>query len=469
MRVDTAAFDGLRGIGALQVSLGHFSGHFYYRIRIDFGGATAVVLFLIMSGALMAIAYGPQASETGFARTFWVRRAARIAPLYWASLLPFVPLVLLRPYPLDFNLLAPVIGTVGSTLLAFAAAATFTQTWLYHGMTEHRGINPPLWTLSAQVVGWALFPFLARWLSAPTSTWSLVRGLLRWWVLYVLLSVLAFVAGYHLGVWALPYCTREPLCSWDFGSAQPTDDASGRDWAIGVSYMFGHKTHWAKPPLFVMGMLVGWHATAASLATRPEGHDRRKAELACDALGLLVLSTQVVTLLGTFYPGLSGWIGRHAVGWTGLGEQLGPFTQLFGTRFLLDDILIAPVLALWLFCLTQSPRAWSTRLLSCAALRRLGDVSFGIYVLHYPVLEYYYWARCGIAWLGSPGGPANDVALWEVVPAFALILTLSALATEVIEKPGRKMMQAVFEGVGTSRLASAKDTAPKGQAATLLY
>lgn len=52
-RVHSAAFDCIRGFGALQVSLGHFfSSYVYYHEAggIELGGGNAVIMFFLMSG-----------------------------------------------------------------------------------------------------------------------------------------------------------------------------------------------------------------------------------------------------------------------------------------------------------------------------------------------------------------------------------------------------------------------------------
>ena len=59
-RIPTDAFDCIRGMGALQVSLGHFFtfyADFENAATPEFGGGNAVLMFFVMSGFLMTIGY----------------------------------------------------------------------------------------------------------------------------------------------------------------------------------------------------------------------------------------------------------------------------------------------------------------------------------------------------------------------------------------------------------------------------
>ena len=59
-RIHTEAFDCIRGMGSLQVSLGHFFtfyANFENAATPEFGGGNAVLMFFVMSGFLMTIGY----------------------------------------------------------------------------------------------------------------------------------------------------------------------------------------------------------------------------------------------------------------------------------------------------------------------------------------------------------------------------------------------------------------------------
>ena len=82
------ALTGLRGIAACWVMMGHYRGHhvptpgFLARV-IDHKGL-AVDLFLMLSGFVLANAYGPEDRWRGFC-VFIENRLARIYPLYFVT------------------------------------------------------------------------------------------------------------------------------------------------------------------------------------------------------------------------------------------------------------------------------------------------------------------------------------------------------------------------------------------------
>jgi hypothetical protein len=296
------------------------AGHFYGN-GLEFGGGSAVQLFLVMAGALMAIAYADRVHTPGFDVEFWARRLARIAPLYHLSLLPFIPLVLARPVPLDWNLFAPVIGVGASVVLGFVTSALFVQTWLFHSVMEQRSINSPLWTICALALGYAAFPSLARRLVAPRSCAQMVCALAWLMALYLVLTFAALFGFHQLATWAVPYCERQPLCEWrlcdQHGCASPHGP-------IIFTYLAMHQSHWNKLPIFAMGVVVGMRARAfaplpsSSVDARqssadarqpspdvrlpppssdtPPAHHRHSDEIWCNVCSLAVLTTQLVPI-----------------------------------------------------------------------------------------------------------------------------------------------------------------------------
>lgn len=92
--LDLPAFDVLRGLAALWVASFHywqwnqpFFNELQWPLDIFTNGAKAVGVFVIMSGFLVyqTLLYRPL-DETGL-KNYFLRRAVRILPLYWASLL----------------------------------------------------------------------------------------------------------------------------------------------------------------------------------------------------------------------------------------------------------------------------------------------------------------------------------------------------------------------------------------------
>jgi peptidoglycan/LPS O-acetylase OafA/YrhL len=131
-RID--ALRSLRGIGVLLVVISHFTpGHVAGPSFTTATGTLGVVLFFYLSGYLMerTLARGQRLP------TFAVRRAARILPMYWVSIL--------------------IALTIGPwTLLDAAINAAFlvplTKTELMSGV---------YWTLYIEVVFYVVVPFIA--------------------------------------------------------------------------------------------------------------------------------------------------------------------------------------------------------------------------------------------------------------------------------------------------------------------
>jgi peptidoglycan/LPS O-acetylase OafA/YrhL len=436
----------------------------------------------------MAIAYADRVHAPGFDLEFWCRRFARIAPLYYLSLLPFIPLVLARRVPLDLNLFAPVLGVGASVTLGFAVSALFVQTWIFLGIEEHQGINNPLWTICSLALGYAAFPSLARRLVAPRSCTQMACSLMWLLVLYLALTSAAFFGLYQYGRWAVPYCARERLCEWHWCNLEECADMAHSDGdvlegAFSLAYSATHQTHWVrrclsisrplgfplsgggssrwavtlftlrlhdrdsppqnKLPLFAMGMVVGLRAVAnarlssptdarqpsaddrqasadvsrppPSSEDSPPAHHRCSDELWCNLCSLAVLLT-----------------------------QLGPIGLSPGANFVVHRVVyelgLSPLLAAWLYLITQAPNAAACRMLCWRPLRTIGAWSYGIYCLHWPVLEYYCWGRVGSRWLDQRSA-THVLTPWDALPAAALVLGASALAHYTIEQPCRNALQ----------------------------
>lgn len=102
-----------------------------------------VVSFFVLSGFLLA---QPGAQRGGLGG-FWLRRAARILPVYWLSLLVMTAFTV---YFDDSNPLLRPLNVLANVLLV--------QSWGPRG-TE-ASINLPAWSLSVEVLFYALLPLL---------------------------------------------------------------------------------------------------------------------------------------------------------------------------------------------------------------------------------------------------------------------------------------------------------------------
>jgi peptidoglycan/LPS O-acetylase OafA/YrhL len=200
-------FDGLRAIAAILVLLHHasfysgsmFHGHFdAYLTHADIG----VAIFFLISGFLLyrpfvaaALADRPGPSV----RRFFVRRALRIYPAYWAAL------ILITVF---FGLNVPQSG-----FRTYLEYATLTQ--IYDNFTRATGGISQAWTLAVEVSFYLFLPLYAalmvrlhRRRDARTRVWIEALGLV---VLYAIsigfrLIIFSFHSGriYTLGVYWLP-------------------------------------------------------------------------------------------------------------------------------------------------------------------------------------------------------------------------------------------------------------------------
>jgi peptidoglycan/LPS O-acetylase OafA/YrhL len=165
-RID--CLDGLRGLAAMWVVLGHASLLSGFKIPLIHAPDLAVDLFMMLSGFLMAYHYIErrarepwQAPRTWM--TFWTRRFFRIAPLYYlllmAALLAGPALGTAR------NIIAEVVPGTGTV-----DARYFDQSWqnLLMHVSFVFGFSPayhfrtalPDWSIGLEMAFYAAFPFL---------------------------------------------------------------------------------------------------------------------------------------------------------------------------------------------------------------------------------------------------------------------------------------------------------------------
>lgn len=111
---------GLRGIAVLLVLLYHL-GKYEHRLFTDNAllpaftefGKSGVDLFFVISGIVMMTITAGRFSRPGAAPTFFLRRAARIYPIYWFFTLLYLPVYVFRP-----ELMNRLEGTQGISLVS---------------------------------------------------------------------------------------------------------------------------------------------------------------------------------------------------------------------------------------------------------------------------------------------------------------------------------------------------------------
>lgn len=176
LELDLAPLDGLRGVCSLLVVTGHFftfwspnsTGTPYPVVGIEY--LSPVSLFFLISGFTLVATYhrdlgapGSPLATPAARGAFFRKRVARLAPVYYLSLAvggwPFVAYT-------------PLWTAVSGFAVTLVGAQSLT-------VVVGNDWNGPLWTVSAFVVCYWLFPHLLGWMRThPTrALWAELAGL----------------------------------------------------------------------------------------------------------------------------------------------------------------------------------------------------------------------------------------------------------------------------------------------------
>ena len=149
------ALTGLRFFAASAVVANHFwqtptssqdSGRLYL------GAVAAVTFFFVLSGFILTYVYADVLNSLPVmrgARTFWRARFARIAPVYYLSLLIALP-------PILYSVLVSRVSHFDASIIL---TPLFLQSWWPSVSTTW---NSPAWSLSTECFFYLIFPFLIQ-------------------------------------------------------------------------------------------------------------------------------------------------------------------------------------------------------------------------------------------------------------------------------------------------------------------
>lgn len=153
MRERFVAIDGLRGLAILMVTIYHIWGHMGLPPVVFAGidltplvrnGHLGVPLFFTLSGFCL---YYPLVKKEQWSswKQFYERRALRILPGYWLSLIVFfIPFAMWAGWRM--------------TASHFLSHVTFTETFFF----DHRlSVNAVWWSLAVEIHYYLIFPWLA--------------------------------------------------------------------------------------------------------------------------------------------------------------------------------------------------------------------------------------------------------------------------------------------------------------------
>jgi peptidoglycan/LPS O-acetylase OafA/YrhL len=261
--------------------------------------------------------------------------------------------------------------------IAAALFVTLTQSWFTLVAGYAGAYNPPAWTLSVDVFCYLAFPWLlARLRAAPLATF-----------------------GFALG--ASLAC---PLVATVLGPTNSGDPVAGWNW-----YMLDRTFPLARLAEFTLGILVAQVLPRIRASLPAARGTATAAEIA------VLVATAFAMAQIHWLPHTAPWVGVAIADWLG---------QVGG----------APLFALSIAVFAHG-RGAIADLLSTRAAVHLGDLAYGVYILHLPVLTLDVWPA-----LAGAAGRGVAAALCAVT-----LLALAHAAWRIVELPARRAIVQAFE------------------------
>jgi peptidoglycan/LPS O-acetylase OafA/YrhL len=361
------ALDGLRalaifGIVALHV-LGDSADSSGERIFVFGVLPNMIDVLFIISGFVVFLPTVAREGEFGSVRNYALRRGARLLPAFWLAIVVVLAMLALWP---GVNPPIPSALDIGVHLVGMQAYGQLLSPDFNLGLL----IDGPLWTLTLELTFYAVLPLIA---SAYYR-----RPLLG------LLAAAALTVGWKLG-----FAHLGDLLSLVGLHPSPADLRGTELRAIGQFPAFAFQ--------FGLGMTAAW----ALVRLRAREDQRALGRWAVVAQGVSLVAAGVAMYL----------FGRHAI----------DFTALAATRARTDILLtlvLPAAIATFLLATCLAPRPFQMPF-ALPVARRLGDISYGVYLIHLPLLLFAVAAF-------APGTPA--IGPLGTVPALALIVVPASIA-----------------------------------------
>ena len=331
-RIRVPAADGFRAFAAISVVLYHcMYGAGLPPLGSDLlrnylvAGFVGVDFFLVLSGFLLFLPVAAARGRFGDVRSYALRRVTRILPAYYVALVATVGLLLFLSRTKAYGL------TRHNLVLNLALHATFLQhnAGSALGLPEGFGINGAVWTLSIEALFYLLLPLVAvRFFRRPVLGLGLGLGIAAVWRLAVAHSTL------HV-------------------ASLPGVATAGATRLILITQFPSFAGH------FALGMMAAWLFVKM-----------RRSRFAGSPWTVVL---QVV--------GLSGIIlSMELIGHRDLVKTAGPLDHWTTTTPL------ALSFAVLLLATALAPR-WAQWPVTNRVARRLGDISYGIYLSHLLFVE----------------------------------------------------------------------------------
>lgn len=333
----------------------------------------AIDVLFVVSGFVVFL---PTAARRSFGslRRYATRRAARLLPAYWLILAIMLLLIAVTD-----SVRFPDPGDVAAHLFGLQGPAGM----LFSGTTNGFSVNPPVWTLSVEICFYIVLPLVAGfWLRKP-------------WLGLLLAAVLTVTWNETFQHFAE---VNEKL-----GLGLTGEDLLRIGVTSGLQF-----PSWAFS--FGLGMTGAWAYVRLRNRTGPRHDSQVRVARVIGLLGLLFFAWLTALDSGDAPAALVIQISRTS-----------PLEALGYSAFL----------ALTMVSFSLGSKA-DQSLLASPRLRKLGDISYGIFLSHM-VIVY-----CWLEWAALPeNGSIGAFAIWTVavVPASVLYGYLSA---RFLEQPIRR-------------------------------
>ena len=378
--------DGMRALAALGVVLSHLfqrlgmegqADWLWFTQAVMMKGAYGVSIFFVLSGMLLSLpfwrAYLTGAPRPGIGH-YARRRAARIIPGYWASLI------------VSFGVGLLIFPDAPKVVWRLIAGFTFTSGfhWMTFFPTESNG---PLWSISLEVFSYILMPL------AMIAMFALGRRGYR------------FSVWFWIGVFALVIVLNQVVITVF------QTDSVGKGWQYGIT---GGGKEWMpyfNPLGFFAHFCVGIMAAGVIVWWQLRDGRRLRRFDVIAAVGWLLVVTLVVlsALLLPMEP-----------------QFMGNFQN---QPYLFPMLAVAAAVAL----VGMAHSRVVGRLLDNRFFKYTATVSFGIYIWHYLLLHLMVYLTDGEFVYGNVDNPARFA--WMSATVLVLTYAVASLSWKYIEKP----------------------------------
>ncbi|MBA2522052.1 MAG: acyltransferase [Solirubrobacterales bacterium] len=378
------AMDGFRAFAILGIVFLHVQGVVLIpgsqglREVLGTVGKDLVSILFVLSGFVVFLPTVARGGKFGDVGAFFIRRGARLLPAYWAALVVTFLLVLSWP---DAGFPIPGLGTIAINLGVLQSPAHIFDPGSGFSLFGF-GINGPLWTLSLEITFYLLLPVIAVAYARRPLVGLAIAALITigWHVAFNNLADVADLFGFH-----------------------PSPEKVAEVRAASINQFPSFAFH------FACGMTGAW----AYVRLR---HARAPGEL--EVLGARLQQVALVSLLA--FAGLLGYIAAT----TDLVlAEYAPFNEI---------LILAYTVSLAAFMVGTSLASRPRQVpFALPVARRAGDMSYGIYLIHAPIMFY-------AATLIDPTPNTVGGVLGLAVPVIGLATLYGYLSARFLEGPIRR-------------------------------